>query len=137
MKSKILTIDQGTTSTRALIVDADLNVLASDEREFVRFCAGLEEVGLQLLDHLADRFLHHAGASAEDVAAEAWIFQTRAGSLIAWIAQLAQVHGVAFGDPVARISAQAQAVLNGLTDRLAARVAEKMTSFSYRSSGGV
>ena len=35
--TKILTIDQGTTSSRALIVDADLQVLATDQREFTQY----------------------------------------------------------------------------------------------------
>ena len=33
---KILTIDQGTTSSRALVVDQDLTVLATDQREFTQ-----------------------------------------------------------------------------------------------------
>ena len=35
--TKILTIDQGTTSSRALIVDANLQVLATDQREFTQY----------------------------------------------------------------------------------------------------
>jgi len=33
----ILTIDQGTTSSRALIVDENLRLLATDQREFTQY----------------------------------------------------------------------------------------------------
>lgn len=113
---------------------AQTSQLSAEERGFIRFCAGLEEVGLQLLDHLADRYLAHL-KDAMKQADQLWIYQTRASSLIAWIGQLAQVHGLAFDDPLIAEPAHSQPVLRTLTDRLAARMNDHVSSFRNCSSG--
>jgi len=115
---------------------AQTGQLSAEERGFIRFCTGLEEVGLQLLDHLAERYLAHLTDAAAQ-ADQLWIYQTRASSLIAWIGQLAQVHGLAFDDPLIANAAHSQPVLSALTDRLYARMNVHVGSFRNCSSDTV
>ena len=94
--------------------------LSPESRVMVPFCAGLEEMGRQLIGHLTaahDEKLEQLGL---DENAASWVLQSRADALIAYILQLAHVHGLAFADPVTTESEQESNLLQVLEKRLRA-----------------
>jgi glycerol kinase len=74
MSSYIVAIDQGTTSTRSIVFDAELNVIASAQQEFTQHypqSGWVEHDPLDLLNTTVDTFksaLQKAGISTEQVA---------------------------------------------------------------------
>jgi len=71
----ILALDQGTTSSRAIIFDHDATIISSAQKEFQQIypCTGwVEQDGLEIFNSqldVAQEALTHAGLTAEDIAA--------------------------------------------------------------------
>ncbi len=67
-----------------------------DMPAFVAFCAGLNRIGQTLLPHLIAQF--HSFCKEKDIPPLPlmWVIKARSDAFIAYLVQLAQVHGVVF-----------------------------------------
>ncbi len=95
-------------------------LLDEDSRTMAPFCAGMEEVGRQLIDRIKVQFDAEVASSGLEIDLCNWIIETRRDALILYILQLAHVHGLAFADPIAEKAVEEGQLLRILEERLRA-----------------
>jgi len=78
---------------------------------FEAFCAGLKHIGKALLPHLADEFRKCCDAQQIPAAPFLWVLRARADAFVAYLLQIAQVHGLAFDDKLQRVGKSEQIAL--------------------------
>lgn len=67
---------------------------------FEAFCVGLTHIGDNLIPHLVSEFVSYCEAHKIPHQPFAWIIRARADAFVAYLVQIAQVHGLAFeGSP--------------------------------------
>ncbi|TNE62462.1 MAG: hypothetical protein EP335_12800 [Alphaproteobacteria bacterium] len=78
---------------------------------FEAFCMGLKRIGDSLLPHLMDEFRGLCAARKLPTAPFVWIIRARADAFVAYLLQVAQVHGLAFDGSPSRVGKNEQIVL--------------------------
>lgn len=81
---------------------------------FEAFCMGLRRIGDTLLPHLIEAF--RAGCKAHGVpyGPFLWLIRARADAFVAYLLQIAQVHGLAFDDTLTKMGKAEQIALANL-----------------------
>lgn len=85
---------------------------------FEAFCVGLGRIGDTLLPHLFRVFVEHFSGKDLPHDAFTWIVRARADAFVAYLLQIAQVHGLAFDDSLTRLGKAEQIALANLGARL-------------------
>ncbi len=129
-------VQQEVSDRLAASLDAELEVMVSElERvascqqdddtadplpPFEAFCMGLRRIGDSLLPHLVTAF--RDGCKKEGVPTEpfAWLIRARADAFVAYLLQIAQVHGLAFDDTLTKMGKSEQIALANLGAHLRA-----------------
>ncbi|NVJ99821.1 MAG: hypothetical protein HWE25_16840 [Alphaproteobacteria bacterium] len=78
---------------------------------FAAFCVGLRRIGGSLLPHLVSTFKGLCDARGVPVGPFSWIIRARADAFVAYLLQVAQVHGLAFDDSLQRVGKDEQIAL--------------------------
>jgi len=78
---------------------------------FEAFCVGLKRIGGALLPHLASEFRGFCDESNIQSSTFLWILRARADAFVAYLLQIAQVHGLAFDDNLERVGKSEQIAL--------------------------
>ncbi|SDE07227.1 MULTISPECIES: hypothetical protein [Kordiimonas] len=81
---------------------------------FAAFCAGLRRIGTTLLPHLVREFVRLCEDRDVPTGPFRWIIQARADAFVAYLLQLAQVHGLAFDDSLTKVGRTEQIALANL-----------------------
>jgi hypothetical protein len=81
---------------------------------FEAFCVGLQRIGDALLPHLAGEFRDYCAEHHMPAAIFLWVLRARADAFIAYLLQIAQVHGLAFDDRLERVGKSEQIALANL-----------------------
>lgn len=85
---------------------------------FEAFCVGLGKIGDTLLPHLFQVFTEHFSRLNLPHAPFSWIVRARADAFVAYLLQIAQVHGLAFDDSLTKMGKAEQIALANLGARL-------------------
>ncbi|MFC3052688.1 hypothetical protein [Kordiimonas pumila] len=78
---------------------------------FEAFCVGLKHIGAALLPHMIEVFEQFCSDNAAPKKPFGWILRARADAFVAYLLQLAQVHGLAFDDSLERLGKKEQIAL--------------------------
>ncbi len=78
---------------------------------FEAFCVGMKRIGATLIPHLVDEFRTLCAATGAPVRPFSWIIRARADAFVAYLLQVAQVHGLAFDDSLERVGKKEQIAL--------------------------
>lgn len=78
---------------------------------FEAFCVGLKRIGASLLPHLVSEFARLCEGRNVPTQPFDWIIRARADAFVAYLLQVAQVHGLAFDDSLTRVGKNEQIVL--------------------------
>jgi hypothetical protein len=78
---------------------------------FEAFCVGLKSIGEALLPHLAEEFRTFSKANNIPASAFLWVLRARSDAFVAYLLQIAQVHGLAFDDKLQRVGKSEQIAL--------------------------
>jgi len=78
---------------------------------FEAFCVGLKRIGATLLPHLVAEFSRLCQDRNIPTEPFDWIIRARADAFVAYLQQVAQVHGLAFDDSLTRVGKNEQIVL--------------------------
>lgn len=81
---------------------------------FEAFCIGLRRIGDNLLPHLVQAFRDECDSRAVPHDAFLWLIRARADAFVAYLLQIAQVHGLAFDDTLTKMSKAEQIALANL-----------------------
>ncbi|NVJ69231.1 MAG: hypothetical protein HWE08_02680 [Alphaproteobacteria bacterium] len=81
---------------------------------FEAFCAGLKRIGGTLLPHLMQEFVKLCETRQVPTAPFSWIIRARADAFVAYLLQVAQVHGLAFDDSLTKVGRNEQIALANL-----------------------
>jgi len=87
--------------------DEDLH----DLPPFEAFCVGLKRIGEALLPHLAQKFSTYCVDHRVPASTFLWVLRARADAFVAYLLQIAQVHGLAFDDELERMGKSEQIAL--------------------------
>jgi len=96
---------------------------------FEAFCVGLTRIGEALIPHLANEFRafceeHHMPATIF-----LWVLRARADAFVAYLLQIAQVHGLAFDDKLERVGKSEQIALAHLGANLRVIMQRELDAF--------
>ena len=134
----VLTPAQQEVSDRlAARLDAELEVMVSElERvascqqdsedagdplpPFEAFCMGLRRIGDSLLPHLVGAFREECAKEGVPSLPFSWLIRARADAFVAYLLQIAQVHGLAFDDTLTKMGKSEQIALANLGAHLRA-----------------
>ena len=89
---------------------------------FEAFCVGLKHIGDNLLPHLVGEFVDFCSANNMPKQPFAWIIRARADAFVAYLLQIAQVHGLAFEDAPKQVGKSEQIALANLGAGLRTRM---------------
>jgi hypothetical protein len=78
---------------------------------FEAFCVVLKRIGGSLLPHLVSEFKRLCAARNLPTKPFEWIIRARADAFVAYLQQVAQVHGLAFDDSLERVGKNEQIAL--------------------------
>jgi hypothetical protein len=78
---------------------------------FEAFCVGLKRIGDTLIPHLVSEFRAACEKRGAPVRPFSWIIRARADAFVAYLLQVAQVHGLAFDDSLERVGKNEQIIL--------------------------
>ncbi len=118
----------------------DLEAVASCQQEeeedaaeeplppFEAFCVGLKRIGDTLLPHLVSEFRGLCEARHVPTAPFVWAIRARADAFVAYLLQVAQVHGLAFDESLDRVGKNEQIVLAHLGADLRLRMQRELDS---------
>lgn len=81
---------------------------------FAAFCVGLQTIGDSLLPHLSQSFLSSCKQQGVPPKPFMWIVRARADAFVAYLLQIAQVHGLAFDDTLTKMGKAEQIALANL-----------------------
>lgn len=82
---------------------------------FEAFCAGLRQIGETLLPHMAREYAALCQAEGVDTVPLRWILDARSEAFIAYLLQLAEVHGLAFDNGPRQMGVAERLTLHRLT----------------------
>lgn len=95
---------------------------------FEAFCVGMKRIGEALVPHLVDEFRSCCDAKRLPTAPFAWVLRARADAFVAYLLQIAQVHGLAFDDRLERVGKSEQIALAHLGADLRILMAHELTA---------
>jgi len=95
---------------------------------FEAFCIGLRRIGDNLLPHLVQAFRDECKEKALPHDAFLWLIRARADAFVAYLLQIAQVHGLAFDDTLTKMSKAEQIALANLGAYLRALMQKEIES---------
>jgi len=81
---------------------------------FEAFCNGLRSIGDNLLPHLAQTFIDACDENGLPHDVFLWLIRARADAFVAYLLQIAQVHGLAFDDTLTKMGKDEQIALANL-----------------------
>jgi len=81
---------------------------------FEAFCNGLRSIGDNLLPHLVQMFRNDCKEKALPHGVFLWLIRARADAFVAYLLQIAQVHGLAFDDTLTKMGKEEQIALANL-----------------------
>lgn len=81
---------------------------------FEAFCVGLKHIGGALLPHLVGTFKSFCSDRTIPTTPFDWIIKARADAFVAYLLQIAQVHGLAFDDSLEKVGKSEQIALASL-----------------------
>lgn len=81
---------------------------------FEAFCMGLRRIGDTLLPHLVQAFKDGCKKRGLPHAPFTWLIRARTDAFVAYLLQIAQVHGLAFDDSLTKMSKNEQIALANL-----------------------
>lgn len=81
---------------------------------FEAFCIGLRSIGDNLLPHLVQAFRDGCRERGLPHGVFLWLIRARADAFVAYLLQIAQVHGLAFDDTLTKMSKNEQIILANL-----------------------
>ena len=81
---------------------------------FEGFCMGLRRIGDSLLPHLVTAYRDACTTRGVPVVPFAWLIRARADAFVAYLLQIAQVHGLAFDDTLTKMGKSEQIALANL-----------------------
>jgi len=93
---------------------------------FEAFCVGLKHIGDSLLPHLVSEYTDFCEAKGLPKQAFSWIIWARADAFVAYLLQLAQVHGLAFEDAPQKMGKSEQIALANLGAGLRTRMQQEI-----------
>ena len=105
--------------------DEDLRALPP----FEAFCVGLKRIGEALLPHLASEFSDYCANKNAPPAIFLWVLRARADAFVAYLLQIAQVHGLAFDDKLERVGKSEQIALAHLGADLRVLMLRELDAF--------
>ena len=97
---------------------------------FEAFCVGLQRIGDVLLPHLAGEFRQFCDQHQIPAGTFLWVLRARADAFVAYLLQIAQVHGLAFDDNLERVGKSEQIALAHLGANLRIVMQRELDSFS-------
>ncbi len=95
---------------------------------FEAFCNGLRSIGDNLLPHLAQTFRDGCSENALPHSLFLWLIRARADAFVAYLLQIAQVHGLAFDDKLTKMGKNEQIALANLGAYLRALMQKELDS---------
>jgi len=95
---------------------------------FEAFCIGLRRIGDNLLPHLVQAFRDECAKRALPQGAFLWLIRARADAFVAYLLQIAQVHGLAFDDTLTKMGKAEQIALANLGAYLRALMQKEIES---------
>lgn len=81
---------------------------------FEAFCMGLQRIGDNLLPHLVKEFREACTDAGVPSGPFSWLIRARADAFVAYLLQIAQVHGLAFDDTLTKMGKTEQIALANL-----------------------
>ncbi len=96
---------------------------------FEAFCVGLKRIGDALLPHLAEEFRLFCNEKHMPPVSFQWVLRARADAFVAYLLQIAQVHGLAFDETLERVGKSEQIALAHLGADLRARMQAELDAF--------
>lgn len=93
---------------------------------FEAFCVGLKHIGDSLLPHLIGEFMAFCDQHTIPKQPFFWIIRARADAFVAYLLQIAQVHGLAFEDAPKKMGKSEQIALANLGAGLRTRMQHEM-----------
>jgi len=78
---------------------------------FEAFCVGMKRIGGAMVPHLVEEFRKSCEAQQMPTAPFMWVLRARADAFVAYLLQIAQVHGLAFDDTLERVGKSEQIAL--------------------------
>ncbi len=81
---------------------------------FEAFCIGLRSIGDNLLPHLVQTFRSGCDEQGLPHGVFLWLIRARADAFVAYLLQIAQVHGLAFDDTLTKVGKKEQIALANL-----------------------
>lgn len=81
---------------------------------FEAFCVGLRRIGDNLLPHLVAAYREECGKVGAPLETFAWLIRARADAFVAYLLQIAQVHGLAFDETLTAMGKNEQIALANL-----------------------
>jgi hypothetical protein len=106
---------------------------------FTAFCVGLQSIGDSLLPHLSQSFLYSCEEKGVPPGPFIWIVRARADAFVAYLLQIAQVHGLAFDESLTKMGKAEQIALANLGAYLRAlmqqeidKITQKAVSFEFQ-----
>ncbi len=97
---------------------------------FEAFCVGLKHIGDSLLPHLVSEFVNYCEVHAIPNEPFSWILRVRADAFVAYLLQIAQVHGLAFEDAPKQMGKSEQIALANLGAGLRTRMQQEIDQLS-------
>lgn len=97
---------------------------------FTAFCVGLKRIGGTLLPHLVARFKELCAARSVPEGPFHWIIRARCDAFVAYLLQVAQVHGLAFDDTLERVGKEEQIALAHLGAQLRMLMAQELDALA-------
>ena len=95
---------------------------------FEAFCVGLQSIGNNLLPHLVTIFRAHYCDNDIPYGPYVWIVRARVDAFVAYLLQIAQVHGLAFDDTLTKMGKNEQIALANLGAYLRALMQKEIES---------
>ena len=105
--------------------DEDLRALPP----FEAFCVGVKRIGEALLPHLAREFSAYCAKKGVPPSIFLWVLRARADAFVAYLLQIAQVHGLAFDDRLERVGKSEQIALAHLGANLRILMLRELDAF--------
>ncbi len=97
---------------------------------FEAFCVGLKTIGDALLPHLIDEFADVCAETKCPTSLFIWIIRARADAFVAYLLQIAQVHGLAFDDKLEKVGKSEQIALANLGADLRLRMQQGLDALT-------
>lgn len=93
---------------------------------FEAFCVGLKHIGDNLIPHLVAEFVDFCKTKNIPNQTFSWIIRARADAFVAYLVQIAQVHGLAFDDAPKQMGKSEQIALANLGAGLRTRMQQEI-----------